>query len=154
MALLFFLFWMILNGRWTQETALIGAAVSGAAMLFACKACDWSLRKEMGLYRAAPRIVAYCFTVIWEIVKANLNMCQIVYWGEADAVVRTIHTKLKSRIARMALANAITLTPGTITVALHEDELKVHCLRPELAEGLDDLIFERKLLKIEEALHG
>ena len=83
----FFLFWMILNGRWTQETALIGAAVSGAALLFACKACDWSLRKEMGLYRAAPRIVAYCFTVIWEIVKANLNMCQIVYWGEADAVV-------------------------------------------------------------------
>ncbi len=154
MALAFFLFWMILNGRWTVETAAIGAGVAAVAMLFAWRTCDWSLKKEGRLYLSLPRIIGYCFTVIWEIVKANLNMCRIVYFGEADAAVRTIRTRLKTRLAKMALANAITLTPGTISVTLEGDALTVHCLRPEMAEGLDDLIFEKKLLKIEEALHG
>ena len=154
MALLIFAFWVVLNGRWSLEIGLIGVGVTALALAFLCGACDWSLRKEWGLYKAAPRIVGYCLTVVWEIVKANLNMCQVVYWGEADAVVRVIHTGLKTRMCKMALANAITLTPGTITLAVQGDELTVHCLRPELAEGLDDLIFEKKLLKIEEALHG
>ena len=154
MALIFFLFWIILNGRWTQEVLLIGVLVTAAAFLFVCKACEWSFRKEARLYLALPRIIAYGLTVIWEIIKANLNMCNIVYFREADAVTRTIHTRLTTRLAKMALANAITLTPGTISVTFQGDELTVHCLRPELAEGLDDLIFERKLLKIEEALHG
>ena len=154
MALAFFLFWMILNGRWTMETAAIGAAVTALAMLFTWKTCDWSFKKEVRLYAVLPRIISYILTVIWEIVKANLNMCHVVYFGEADAVVRVIHTGLKTRLAKMALANAITLTPGTISVALEGDELWVHCLRPELADGLDGLVFEKKLLKIEEALHG
>ena len=154
MAAAFFLFWMILNGRWTPETAAVGAAVTAAAMLFMWKACGWSFRKEFRLYLVLSRIVGYCFTVIWEIVKANMNMCRIVYFEEADATVRTIRTSLKTRLAKMALANAITLTPGTISVSVEGEELTVHCLRPELAEGLEDLIFERKLLKIEEALHG
>ena len=154
MALAFFLFWMILNGRWTRETALIGVAVTLAAMLFMWKTCDWSFKKEGRLYLVLPRVIGFVLTVIWEIVKANLNMCNIVYFGEAEAVTRIIHTRLTTRLGKMALANAITLTPGTISVTFQGDELTVHCLRPELAEGLDDLIFERKLLKIEEALHG
>ena len=154
MALAFFLFWMILNGRWTRETAVIGVAVTLAAMLFMWNNCDWSIKKEGRLYLVLPRVIGYVLTVIWEIVKANLNMCNIVYFGEAEAVTRILHTQLSTRLAKMALANAITLTPGTISVTFQGDELTVHCLRPELAEGLDDLIFERKLLKIEEALHG
>ena len=152
MALVFFLFWMILNGRWTREVMLIGILVTFAAMLFTWKAREWSFKKEARLYLALPRVIGY--VLIWEIVKASLNMCNIVYFGEAEAVTRIIHTRLTTRLGKMALANAITLTPGTISVTFQGDELTVHCLRPELAEGLDDLIFERKLLKIEEALHG
>ena len=154
MALLIFAFWVALNGRWSLEIALIGAGVTALAFVFLRLACDWSLRKEWGVCKAGPRIIMYCFTVIAQIVKANLKMCGVVYWGESDAVVRVIHTRLRTRLGKMALANAITLTPGTITLSLRDDELTVHCLRPEMAEGLDDLIFEKKLLKIEEALRG
>ncbi len=54
----------------------------------------------------------------------------------------------------MALSNAITLTPGTITLACENDALTVHCLTPALAEGLDHLIFETKLERIEATLRG
>ena len=54
MALLFFLFWIMLNGRVTWETAGFGAAVAALGMLFACTACGWSVSREKQLYRAAP----------------------------------------------------------------------------------------------------
>lgn len=154
MGLLIFLFWIALNGKLTWEIAGIGAAVTAAAFLFVCKGCDWSLKKEGRLYVAAPKIVGYVFTVIWEIVKANLAMCRLVYGGKPDPRVRTVRTKLKTRLARMALSNAITLTPGTITLACEGNELTVHCLTPALAEGLDHLIFETKLERIEATLLG
>ncbi len=50
------------------------------------------------------------------------------------ALVR-FKTDLKTKQARVVLANSITLTPGTITVTLEEDEYVVHCLDKELAEG-------------------
>ncbi|MBQ8547563.1 MAG: Na+/H+ antiporter subunit E, partial [Lachnospiraceae bacterium] len=56
---------------------------------------------------------------------------------------------LKTDLARTVLANSITLTPGTITVELTEDEFKVHCLDKEMAEGIEDSVFVRLLLKME-----
>ncbi len=154
MGLLIFLFWITLNGRLTWETAGLGAAVTGAAFVFLCKGCDWSLKKENRLYASLPLIIDYVFTVVWEIVKANLAMFSMVYGGKPDPTVRTLHTSLKTRLGRMALSNAITLTPGTITLACKGDELTVHCLTPALARGLDHLIFETKLERIEATLHG
>ena len=154
MALLMFLFWMALNGRVTWETVGLGIGITALAMLFLCKACDWSWKKEGKLYRALPLIAAYGCTVVWEIVKANLCMFPVIYGGKPEPVVRVIKTKLQTRLGKMALANSITLTPGTITLAVYHDELTVHCLTSKLAEGLDQTVFEAKLEKIEEALHG
>ena len=154
MALLILLFWVILNGRVTWEIMGLGGAITALTMIFLCRFCDWSLKKEMGLYRAVPRILAFLATVIWEIVKANLALCRIVYRGRPEPYVRVIHTELKTRMGKMLLANAITLTPGTVTLACRGNALTVHCLAPKMAQGLDDLVFERRLLKVEEALHG
>ena len=154
MMLFVWVFWTALNGRLTWEIAGLGAAVTVAAFVFLCGSCDWSLKKEFRLYAALPLIVDYAVTVICEIVKANLALFPIVYGGKPEPMVRTIHTALKTRLARMALSNAITLTPGTITLACEGDELTVHCLTPALAQGLDHLIFETKLERIEATLHG
>ena len=154
MILLIWVFWVALNGRVTWEIAGLGAVFALLMMLFCRAFGDWTWQKEGRLYRALPLIAGYAFVVIWEIVKANLTLCRVVYVGKPDPVVRVIHTGLKTRLARMALANSITLTPGTITLACEGSELTVHCLRPEMAEGLDQTVFEKKLLKIEEALHG
>ena len=154
MALLIFLFWVALNGRVTWEIVWLGAAITVPAMIFLCKCCDWSLKREKALYRAAPLMLGYASTVIVEIVKANLALCRLVYGGKPDAVVRRIPTQLKSRLARMVLANSITLTPGTVTLQCRPGELVVHCLTPRMAQGLEDTVFERKLRKIEDVLHG
>ena len=47
------------------------------------------------------------------------------------------------------LANSITLTPGTITVDLHDNHYLVHALDASLVEGLDDGVFVQPLVKME-----
>lgn len=154
MAALTYVFWIVLNGRFTWEIAWLGVVTTALAMLFLCKCCEWSLKKEWGVYRAVPLMAAYSGVMVWEIVKANFALAKVVYHEKPEPIVRTVHTKLKTRLGRMILANSITLTPGTVTLSLKDDEIKIHCLTPEMADGLDHTVFEKRLEKIEEALHG
>ncbi len=47
------------------------------------------------------------------------------------------------------MANAITLTPGTLTLLLERDVLTVHCLDEQSAENLRDMAIEKMLLERE-----
>ena len=68
---------------------------------------------------------------------------------DVEPAVVKFKSSLKSERARVALANSITLTPGTVTVRLQFDEFTVHCLDKSLAEGLNDSIFVKLLERIE-----
>ena len=46
MLLLFFLAWVIFNGRLTLEIALFGVVIAGAMFAFVCKFMGYSLQKE------------------------------------------------------------------------------------------------------------
>lgn len=58
-------------------------------------------------------------------------------------------THFKNDTSRFLLANSITLTPGTITVAVEGDRFIVHCLDRTLAEGIESSVFVKLLEKIE-----
>ena len=47
------------------------------------------------------------------------------------------------------MANSITLTPGTITVAIEGNEFVVHCLDKSFAEGIEDSVFVKLLQKMD-----
>ncbi len=63
------------------------------------------------------RMYVASFRVLWYIIRGRTNP-RIVHF----------RTRLKSDTARVMLANAITMTPGTITIDLDEDHLVVHWL--------------------------
>jgi multicomponent Na+:H+ antiporter subunit E len=56
---------------------------------------------------------------------------------------------LKKNRHLVALANSITLTPGTITVDLAENHLLVHALDASFVDGLDDGGFVQQLMDME-----
>lgn len=152
MLLLFFLVWVIFNGRLTLEIALFGVAVAGTVFAFVCKFMDYSLRKELCFYKRIPAFVQYLYCLIKEIITANLVVSRMILTRkeQMEPVIVHVHTDLKSETARVILANSITLTPGTITVSLTEDDLLVHCLDKSLSEGMDDSVFVRLLKKMED----
>ena len=151
MLLLFFLAWVVFNGRLTLEIALFGVAVVGAVFFFVCRFMDYSLKQELRLYRLLPAFVQYLYYLMKEIILANLTVTRLILTRkeEMEPVLVHVRADLKSETARVILANSITLTPGTITVSLTEDKLLVHCLDKSLSEGMDDSVFVRLLQKME-----
>lgn len=152
MLLLFFVAWVIFNGRLTVEIALFGVAVAGLVFAFVCKFMDYSLRKELRLYRKMPVFLQYLYYLIKEIITANLTVSRMILTRKEkmEPVIVHVRTTLKSETARMLLANSITLTPGTITVSMTDTDLLVHCLDKSLSEGMEDSVFVRLLQKLEE----
>ncbi len=155
MFLLIFVCWIIFNQALTFEIAAFGLVVSGAVYFFACKFMDYSVKKDIFIIKKIGLIVAYIGVLIVEIVKANLVLFEKFFIKKTlrTAVIVTFDTKLSTKTARMVLANSITLTPGTITTNLEGQTLTVHCVDRELAKGLNNTVFEQKLLKLEEGIN-
>ena len=151
MFLVFFVLWIVFNGRWTTEIAVIGAIVAGVLYAFCCKFMDFSPRKDWQAIRRVPQILRYLWTLLREIVKANLAVTRIVLRRkpEIHPQLVTFRTNL-SGISKSVLADSITITPGTITAASEGDELTVHCLDASFAEGLAGSELERQLLAMQE----
>lgn len=152
MLALFFLVWIIFNGRLTLEIALFGIAVTWAMFAFVCKFMDYSMQRELRLYRRLPQYVQYGIVLIREIIGANLTAFRMILTRKEtmEPVIVRIHTDLKTEAAKVILANSITLTPGTITVSMSGQELLVHCLDKSLSEGMEDSVFVKLLRKMEE----
>ncbi len=152
MLLLFFIVWVVFNGRLTLEIALFGVAVAGAVFAFVCKFMGYSLQKELRFYKKIPSFCQYLYYLVKEIIAANITVSRMILTRkeQMEPVIIHVRTDLKTETARMMLANSITLTPGTITVALTENDLLVHCLDKSLSQGMEDSVFVRLLHKMEE----
>ena len=151
MYILFLLAWIIFNGNITLEIFIFGVVIAAVMLAFMCKCMDYSLKKELNVYKKSIWFLVYIGLLIREIIKANLAIIPkiLTVEEEMDPVIVKFRTSLKSDFTRMLLANSITLTPGTITISLEEDEYTIHCLDTSLAEGLENSDFEKALKKLD-----
>lgn len=152
MLILFFLLWIIFNGRITTEIVIFGVLISALVYAFICKFMDYDIQKEIRCYRKLEFLLNYIWVLVKEIVKANLIVIHMILTEREriEPVIVKFKTNLKSESARVLLANSITLTPGTFTISLEKDEYLVHCLDRSLAEGIEDSVFVKLLEKAEE----
>lgn len=152
MFILYFLLWVIFNGKFTLEIAVLGLIIAGLVLWFTCKFMGYSLKAERKLYSKVFLFLKYVFLLVKEIIKANFSVIHLILTQkeEVQPMLVTFHTDLKTPVGKAFLANAITLTPGTITVTLEEDEYMVHCLDENLMEGINDSEFQEYIRKLEE----
>ena len=150
--LLFFAVWMILNGKVTAEICIFGVLISAALFYFMCRYMEYSLKKELLLFRLIPLFIHYFGVLVKEIVKANVCVLKIILSPELQPEPAFVYfdTDFKTGLARVLLANSITLTPGTITVSVEDDRFCVHCLDKELAGGMETSIFVKLLKEMED----
>ena len=148
--LLLLVIWFIFNGKITFQICLFGVLACAGVWLLLKYLLGWSIRKELRLYKLAPFIFWYALVLLWEILKANFTVIKLIFSGrKPEGVIVTFESGLRSPIANAALANSITLTPGTITVSEESGLFAVHCLCEEYAEGIDNLVFARLLRRME-----
>lgn len=80
--------------------------------------------------------IAYFVVLIFEIIKATLDVAGRTINGKVEPVVMEIETELKRPISQTILANSITLTPGTLSIDLDSENqvLKVAIITPRSRE--------------------
>lgn len=119
--------WLVANFSFTADVIVSGILVATILTFplsaFADAYADFDLAPK-------PLLTYFRFwgVYLWELVLANINVAKIVFSPRISihpGIVR-VHTKFKSRTGRLALANSITLTPGTLVVDIEDDVLYVH----------------------------
>ncbi|MDD1775667.1 MAG: monovalent cation/H+ antiporter subunit E [Methanobacterium sp.] len=65
--------------------------------------------------------IAYFVVLIFEIIKATLDVARRTINGNVEPIVMEIETELKRPISQTILANSITLTPGTLSIDLDSE---------------------------------
>lgn len=151
MYLLLFALWLVINGRLTPELVLFGLALTAIFAAVLRLLFGYAPRTELRLWRKAPLFAAFLAVLFGEIVRANLGMIGTILGPKRriDPTVVRVRTDLKTQFARYLLANAITLTPGTLTVQSEDGVLTVHCIRPGLLEDTENGRIVRLLRRME-----
>ena len=147
-----FLFWLILNASITLEIVIFGAIFSALVTMFSYKVTRVSPSLEKKAFKKIGLIIKYLLILVVEIIKANIDVIKLVLSRnpELSPTLKTIKVDLKSRVSLVALANSITLTPGTITVSMNKNELLIHALTKGNLEGMEESVFVTQLKEMED----
>jgi multicomponent Na+:H+ antiporter subunit E len=91
------------------------------------------------------------FVLIANIIKSNIEVAKIVLSKKMpiDPGFVTIDQKLKKELNQALYANAITLTPGTLTVDMDKDKIVVHGLLKQHVRDLEGSRLEKAFLDLE-----
>ena len=151
MYFVFLIIWIIFNEKFNLEILLFGLMISAAVFAFVCRFMDYSVKKELHFYKKLPGMMRYVFVLVKEILVANLNVCHLILSEEEeiDPALVQFQADMETPAGRAFYANAITLTPGTITVSLEGDTYVVYCLDESMAAGLADSKLEQMLHELE-----
>jgi len=147
-------FWLMLTFEFTFPNIIVGAVASLITSILFTSFFIKDVYKLIQPHRYFWFLV-YLVVFIWECLKANLDVAYRVLHPAMPirpGIVK-VKTTLKSDMAKMLLANSITMTPGTISVDIIDDYLYIHWIyiRSEDPEVYTEIItgaFEKYIKKI------
>ena len=125
--ILLMLVWFTLTCSVDPQGLVTGIIVSLILSLVLSKTYLEFGMPPLGIKRVVLSIV-YILILFWEVAKANLDVAYRILHPKMPIKpgIVVIKTGLKSDIAKLFLANSITLTPGTFTLDILGDKLLIH----------------------------
>jgi len=143
-----FLIWSGLVFPISGQEIMVGGALSFLiSLLVAIRMKDRKTFKLSGIFS----MIKFIFIFAIELVKANFAIAKIVLNPKlpiSPKIVK-IKTDINSKVARVFLANSITLTPGTLSIDLEDEYLYIHVVDGDNLKDPKDI-----LLPFEESLKG
>jgi multicomponent Na+:H+ antiporter subunit E len=141
--------WLMWSGHYT--TLLVTLGVASVFFVLLTIRRMGAIDHESAPVEVGPRLVAYLPWLLWEIAKSNVDVAFRVLRREMPIRPHVIRVPAGQRtdIGRVIYANSITLTPGTVTMALADDGFTVHALTDEAAAGVLSGEMDRKVQAVE-----
>ena len=142
--------WMLLSGHFDLFHLLAGAA-GVASLLWLDRKLGSAALEDAGyaLHPRWGRIFLYVPWLMWQMVLSAWHVGKVIWRPSVYPHIRPELVSFRSAqphaVARVVLANSITLTPGTLTLVLEGDKYLVHALTKETADGVLDGSMQRKV---------
>ena len=121
--------WLLFT--WSLDPGSILAGILSSLMVSALTYSIFVDESEAELRAHLPRLhylVIFAAVLVFKMYVASFRVLWQILRGNINPGIVHFRTRLKTDIARVALASSITLTPGTITLDLDDDHLVVHWL--------------------------
>lgn len=138
--LVMFAMWLVFSGKFDLFHMSLGviSCLIVAAMSSDLLITDTKLNTIPILW---GRFIMYMPWLLWQIVLSNIHVLKLVYsknpLERINPQMVYFKSRLKNDMALVTFANSITLTPGTITVALSVlGDFAVHAIDDTTAGGL------------------
>ncbi len=146
-----FAFWIILASRITWPQLVIGALASLLIVLYSLDLIFKNTEKSSFSWRLPLRFVWLCLILIKEVFKANIVVAKLVLSPKMrlNPTFKSIPQPLKKDFNRAFFGNAITLTPGTLTIDMDENEILVHGLLPENIDQIEKGPIQKAFRRLE-----
>ena len=116
------------------------------------------LARRMGIVDAeglpldlVPGLLRYAPWLFGTVIQANFDVARRILHPRLPITPTVIRVPAEQRTApgRVSYANSITLTPGTISLEVSDDEIEVHALSVDAAEDLQSGEMGRRVVALE-----
>jgi len=138
--------WLLLTSSFHWQELSLGILISIMLSLILSHTYQQLGLPPLGLKRIIYFMI-YLVVLFKEIIRANLDVAYRVIHPKMPIKpgIVVIKTKLDNDIAKLILANSITLTPGTFTLDIVGDRLLIHWInvRSENIEEATQIIGRR-----------
>ncbi|ARI76987.1 Na+/H+ antiporter subunit E [Halobacillus mangrovi] len=142
--------WMFLSESYAFSTFFVGYLL-GIGLLFILQ----RFIPDSFYMKRVWKFIKLILLFIRELVLSNLDIVKLVYKPKLDIQpgIFALPIDLKSNFEITLLANLITLTPGTLSIAVSEDHTKIyiHAMDiPDVEQSINDIkeTFEKAIMEV------
>lgn len=142
------LFWLLLSGIY-QPLIIAFGVISVLIVIYVLKRMD-ETDSEPKSVATGFRIVRYFTWLTGQIIASSIHVSKLV-WGNPKSLSPSLAKISVDEVpdkVRVLYANSITLTPGTLSVDIEDDEITVHALQAQSINELKEGDMEKKITSI------
>ncbi|QOC22151.1 Na+/H+ antiporter subunit E [Wenzhouxiangella sp. AB-CW3] len=140
--------WLAISGVYKPVILFLGAGSVALVVWLSLRMEVVGVEHNPGLF--SWRLPLYWAWLLWQIVISNLNVAHIILSpSRVRPRIFSVPIGHETAVAKVTYANSVTLTPGTVTLLLDEDELTVHALDVHSARELESGAMDEKIAWLE-----
>ncbi len=142
--------WLLLSGHYTPLFFFLGALSTAVSVFFAHR-MDAFDDEGVPVIHVSRKIWTYLPWLVWEVARSNIAVARIVLSPKLkiSPTVVSFRARQETDLGRVIMANSVTMTPGTITVAVTGRDLYVHALYRGATDGIEEGAMNRKVAELE-----
>lgn len=142
--------WMFLSEKYTFTSFILGYGIGALLLMFLRKFIPGQFYL-LRVYKLLKLIIIF----IRELISSNIEIVKLVYQRKPnfEPGIFALPTELKSAWEITLLTNLITLTPGTLSVAISEDNSTIYIHAMHIEEVNEEIVsikntFEQAILEV------